>query len=71
NGDRPKLLESLVETVRGERLSKIRCRRIADARAETLRHWQSCDLSKERARLPGGANPEIPGTAQEPKKVSS
>lgn len=51
NNDRPKLLESLVETLRGHRLSAMDCRYIAAAYGEATRRLQTCDSPRDRAAI--------------------
>lgn len=51
DNDRPKLLESLVETLRGHRLSAKQCRVIAAAYGVATRRLQSCDALPERAAI--------------------
>lgn len=47
-GRRAGWLETLVELIRGNRLSMIQCRAIACAYAETGRHLQICNSTEER-----------------------
>lgn len=51
NNDRPKLLESVVETLRGHRLSARDCRVIAAAYGVATRQLQTCESPSERNRI--------------------
>lgn len=51
NNDRPKLLELLVETLRGHRLSAKECRLVAAAYGEAARQLQTCDSPPDRAEI--------------------
>jgi hypothetical protein len=51
NNDRAKLLESLVETLRGHRLSARQCRMVAAAYAEATRRLQTCESQPERVEI--------------------
>lgn len=51
NNDRPKLLESLVEALRGHRLSARQCRMVAAAYAEATRRLQTCESLPERVEI--------------------
>jgi hypothetical protein len=48
-GGGPRLLEGLLEAVRGDRLAMTQCRGIASAYAEAARQLQSCGSAQERA----------------------
>jgi len=48
-GKHPRILESLVEVLRGNRPTMMQCRQIASAFAEAARELQSCDSLTERA----------------------
>ncbi len=50
-GDHPRLLESLIETLRGEKLAMLQCRHIADTHADVSRRLQGCDSPMERAKI--------------------
>jgi len=51
NNDRPKLLESLVEWLRGYRLTPKQCRLIAAAHAKATRRLQTCGSPPERREI--------------------
>lgn len=51
DNDRPKLLESVVEMLRGHRLSAKQCRFIAAAYAEATRRLQTCESPADRAEI--------------------
>ena len=51
NNDRPKFLESLVETVRGHRLSAKQCRIVAAAYGVATRQLQTCDSPSDRDEI--------------------
>jgi hypothetical protein len=51
NSDRPKLLESVVETLRGRRLSAKQGRSVAAAYALATRRLQTCDSPADRAEI--------------------
>jgi hypothetical protein len=50
-GESPGQLETLVELLRGNRLTMMQCRHIACAYAEAVRHLQSCHSMEERASI--------------------
>jgi len=51
NNDRPKLLESLVETLRGHRLNAKQCRIVAAAYGVATRRLQTCDSPSDRDEI--------------------
>ena len=51
SGKRPRLLEALVEVLRGNRPTMTQCRRIATAYAEAAQQLQSCDSTEERVKI--------------------
>jgi hypothetical protein len=50
-GKRPRLLESLVETLRGNKLSMTQCRGIASTFTEAARELQGCHTPEERVAV--------------------
>jgi hypothetical protein len=58
-GERPRLLEALVEAARGNRLIVVQCRRIASAYAEAARQLQSCDSLEERVTIVAKRNRQV------------
>jgi hypothetical protein len=53
------LLETLVELLRGNRLTTMQCRQIGSAYAEAARQLQSCDSAQERASIVGKRNRQV------------